>query len=150
MLFEAALHIDGALGQAQALSKVIETAPIGPSQRRYANAALVLETDIHPGELLAALHAIEADFGRRRMGQRWRSRVLDLDIVLWSGGIVAKPALQIPHPAFRQRAFVLGPAAQIAPGWRDPLTGLTLAQLHARLTRPRRLPRGGAFPSVGP
>ena len=90
--------------------------------------------------LLAALKRTERMFGRRG-GQRWGDRVLDCDVVLWSGGVVAEPRLSVPHPLFRQRHFVLGPAAAIAPGWRDPLTGLTLAHLHARLTRRRPLPR---------
>jgi 2-amino-4-hydroxy-6-hydroxymethyldihydropteridine diphosphokinase len=59
--------------------------------------------------------------------------VLDLDIVLWSGGAWASPGLTIPHPRFRTRQFVLGPAASIAPTWRDPLSGLTLRQLAYRL-----------------
>lgn len=128
-------------GAVVARSPVNRSAPVGPSLRRYANAAVVLDSPLGPRVLLAALQAIEARFGRRRMGQRWRARVLDLDIVLWSGGVVGEPDLVVPHPLFRQRAFVLGPAAAIAPDWRDPLTGLTLRQLHARLTRPRPLPR---------
>lgn len=139
---EAASHmVDGTLGTVLARSPVITTAPIGPSLRRYANAALVLESTFDPQELLAALQWLEAQLGRVRRGQRWRSRVIDLDIVLWSGGVVAEPRLAIPHPLFRTRDFVLGPAAAIAPGWRDPLTGLSLAQLHARLTGHRPLPR---------
>jgi 2-amino-4-hydroxy-6-hydroxymethyldihydropteridine diphosphokinase len=139
---DAAMHmVDGTLGTVLARSPIITTAPIGPSQRRYANAALVLESRLAPMELLASLQWLEAQLGRVRRGQRWRSRVIDLDIVLWSGGVVAEPALAIPHPLFRARDFVLGPAAAIAPGWRDPLTGLTLAQLYARLTRGRPLPR---------
>lgn len=129
------------LGKVQALSPVIETAPVGPSQRRYANAALVLKTKLEPLELLASLQWLEAQLGRVRRGQRWRARVIDLDVVLWSGGVVAEPGLAVPHPLFRGRDFVLAPAAAIAPAWRDPLTGLTLAQLHARLTRRRPLPR---------
>jgi len=67
--------------------------------------------------------------------------VLDLDIVLWNGGAYAADDLVIPHPAFRIRAFVLVPAARIAGDWRDPLTGLTIRQLAARLTKPRPAPR---------
>jgi 2-amino-4-hydroxy-6-hydroxymethyldihydropteridine diphosphokinase len=81
------------------------------------------------------LQSIEARFGRRRRGQRWRARVLDLDIVLWSGGAWASPGLIVPHVAFRERLFVLGPAAKIAGDWRDPVTGLSLRQLLARLKR---------------
>lgn len=92
--------------------------------------------------MLAKLKQIEREFGRgRRRGQRWQARVLDLDIILWSGGIVASPALQIPHPAFRQRRFVLDPASAIAGDWRDSVTNLSLRQLQARLTRPRPLTR---------
>lgn len=124
-----------------ARSPVIDSAPLGPSNRRYANAAAVVGAPLAPDEMIGALHAIEREFGRKRRGQRWRARVLDLDLVLWSGGAFAAPGLTIPHPAFRERAFVLAPAAAIAPGWRDPVTGLTLARLHRRLTHPRRLHR---------
>ena len=133
--------LDGALGDVIARSPIVDSAPIGPSQRRYANAALVLESPLAPPALLKALNGAEAMLGRQRRGQRWRSRTLDLDIVLWSGGIRATPDLQIPHPQFRTRDFVIGPAAAIAPQWRDPVSGLTLKQLHHRLTRGRPTPR---------
>jgi 2-amino-4-hydroxy-6-hydroxymethyldihydropteridine diphosphokinase len=113
---------------------VIRSNPLGPSQRRYANSAALVKSKLEPDELLAALKQIERAFGRRRSGQRWGSRVLDLDIVLWSGGAWGSGGLTIPHPRFRERHFVLGPAASIAPAWRDPLTGLTLRQLAYRLT----------------
>ena len=123
-----------------AASPLIASAPVGPSKRRYANGAALVETDLEPEDLLALLKAIEAEFGRRPGGQRWASRVLDLDVVLWDGGAYAADGLTIPHPHFRERAFVLQPATAIAPAWRDPLTGHTLRQLLARLTRPRPLP----------
>jgi 2-amino-4-hydroxy-6-hydroxymethyldihydropteridine diphosphokinase len=119
----------------EAASPVLASAPLGPSLRRYANAAAVLVSPLSPPELLARLHAIEGQFGRRRRGRRWLARPLDLDIVLWSGGAWTSPGLTIPHPAFRQRSFVLTPSSAIARGWRDPLSGLTLAQLEGRLHR---------------
>jgi 2-amino-4-hydroxy-6-hydroxymethyldihydropteridine diphosphokinase len=119
----------------------IVTDPIGPSIRRYANSAALVETALAPPELLTLLKRIEREFGRRSGGQRWRARVLDLDIVLWSGGPYVDGTLTIPHPLFRERDFVLGPASTIAPHWRDPVTGLTLGQLHARLTGRRPLLR---------
>ena len=124
-----------------AQSPVISSSPLGPSKRMYANAAAVVASPLDPPSLLARLNAIEAHFGRDRRGQKWRARVLDLDIILWSGGIWAedRPALAIPHPAMRIRNFVLGPAAVIAPDWRDPVTGLTIQQLQCRLTRPKPL-----------
>ena len=119
-----------------AAARVIRTDPIGPSLRRYANSAALIETALEPPALLALVKRIERDFGRRPGGERWTSRVLDLDLVLWSGGCFAAPDLVIPHPLFRTRAFVLKPAMRIAAGWRDPVTGLSVRQLHARLTRP--------------
>jgi 2-amino-4-hydroxy-6-hydroxymethyldihydropteridine diphosphokinase len=135
-----------ALGTVTARSPVFATPAMGAAQRSFANAALVLESELAPPSLLAALKRMEREFGRRR-GQRWGDRVLDLDIIVWSGGAWSGGAwksasLTIPHPAFAKRAFVLGPARTIAPDWRDPVSGLTLAHLHARLTRPRPLLRG--------
>ncbi len=140
-----------ALGTVAARSNVVQTAPLGPARRRFANAAIVLETELAPPSLLAALKRMEREFGRRS-AQRWGDRVLDLDIVLWSGGMWRSgeraDRLAIPHAAYRIRTFVLGPAAAIAPDWRDPINGLTIAQAHARLTRPRPLPRGAPSPHM--
>lgn len=124
-----------------ATSRFVESAPLGPSNRRYVNAAAVVETYRTPPSMLLLARAVENGLGRERRGEAWGARTLDIDIVLWDGGAFAIDDLVIPHPAFRERDFVLGPAAAVAPGWRDPLTGLTLAQLNARLTRSRVLPR---------
>lgn len=120
-------------------SALIQSAAVGPSTRNYANAAAIIASSLDPPALLCRLHEIEAHFGRERRGQRWRSRILDLDIILWSGGIWADETLAIPHPAMRNRSFVLTPAAMIAPDWRDPVSGLSLRQLQSRLTRPKPL-----------
>jgi 2-amino-4-hydroxy-6-hydroxymethyldihydropteridine diphosphokinase len=136
----AAMAAMGELGRVCARSPVIASAPMGAASRRFANAALVLESAYDPPALLAACKRMERSFGRRR-GQRWGDRVLDADIILWSGGVWRSPGLAIPHPAFATRAFVLTPALAIAAGWRDPASGLQVAHLHARLTRPRPLPR---------
>ena len=137
----AALHaLDRGKLKLKGAAPVLRNAPIGPSRRRYANSAALIKTRLEPEPLLAALKAIERQFGRRRGGQRWAARVLDLDIVLWSGGAWASPSLTVPHPEFRRRRFVLGPARAVAPDWRDPVTRLTLRQLYARLLR--SAPRG--------
>jgi 2-amino-4-hydroxy-6-hydroxymethyldihydropteridine diphosphokinase len=121
-----------------AQSPTITSRPLGPSQRIYANAAALVETVLDPPALLARLKSIEHAFGRRARGRRWSSRVLDLDIILWSGGIWSERNLSIPHPEFRRRQFVLQPASRIAPQWRDPTCAFTLRQLAARLDREGR------------
>ena len=124
-----------ALG-AGTVSAIRTTPALGPAGRSFANAVAIVESDLAPDALLAELKAIERAFGRRP-GRRWGPRVLDLDIILWSEGAWGGPGPIVPHPEFRKRAFVLKPLAEIAPGWRDPLTGATMRQLLARLTAPR-------------
>ena len=124
-----------------AVSPMIDSAPVGPSHRRYANGVVLIDSRLGPLDLLIYLQQIEAQFGRNRRGQRWRARTLDLDILLWSGGLHASPDLSIPHPAMRERPFVLAPAAIIAGSWRDPISGLSLRHLLASLTKSLAVPR---------
>jgi 2-amino-4-hydroxy-6-hydroxymethyldihydropteridine diphosphokinase len=125
-----------ALGIVTARSRILRTPPLGPSKRRFANAVAIIESDESPPALLLRLKAIERSFGRRR-GRIWGSRVIDLDIILWSGGAWGETGLTVPHPQFRARDFVLVPLAQVAPRRRDPVSGLTVRQLAARLRRSR-------------
>lgn len=137
---EAIGTLASAAVEVTARSAIIASDAIGPSSRRFANAVVTASSRHNPRDLLTELKRIEVKFGRRTW-RRWGARVLDLDIVLWSGGAFGSPELSIPHPEFRNRSFVLGPAAEVAPGWRDPVSGLTVRQLHHRLTRPVPLPR---------
>jgi 2-amino-4-hydroxy-6-hydroxymethyldihydropteridine diphosphokinase len=125
-----------AIGGLRAVSAIRTTPALGPAGRSFANAAAIIESSLDPDALLVELKAIERAFGRRP-GRRWGPRVLDLDIILWSGGAWRGPGPIVPHPAFRKRAFVLQPLAEIAPAWRDPMAGATVRQLLARLTAPR-------------
>lgn len=119
------------LGPVRATSPILTTAPLGPSIRRFANAAVLIDSAEDPPALLARLKRIEREFGRRA-GRRWGPRVIDLDIVLWSGGRWSGPGLIVPHAAFRDRRFVLDCVVRIVPGWRDPLTNRTIRQLAHR------------------
>ena len=121
-----------------AVSPVLATPALGPAGRSFANAALLADTLLDPPALLALLKRVERSFGRRR-GRRWGPRVLDLDIVLWSGGKVRSRRLAIPHPQAHRRAFVLQPLAAIAPDWR--LAGGSVRQALARLRRPEPVDR---------
>ena len=114
---EAAIaRLDEEFGLFDASRIILNTATGGPG-RDFANAVALVESELEPPEMLRRLKAIERDFGRRP-GRRWGARVLDLDIVLWSGGKWRSRALSIPHPRLLQRTFVLGPLAGIAPTWR--------------------------------
>lgn len=141
----AAAALDGNGIALVALSRIRSTAALGPAGRGFANAVALLETPLQPPDLLARLQALEHGFGRRG-GRRWGARVLDLDIVLWSGGPWEGAGLIIPHPAFRARSFVLDPLSEIAPGWRDPLGNGTVRQLRHRLHAARPVDRA-ALPS---
>ena len=121
------------------VSPTILNPAIGGAGRDFANAIALIGSDLSPPEMLVELQAIERAFGRRS-GRRWGARVLDLDIIAWSGGRWRGPGLTIPHPRLAQRDFVLSPLSMIAPGWRliGPLTARHLAH---RLAHPRLAPQ---------
>ncbi|MFH7242643.1 MAG: 2-amino-4-hydroxy-6-hydroxymethyldihydropteridine diphosphokinase [Spirulina sp.] len=115
-----------------AQSSLYKTAPVGPPQPDYLNACAILQTRLSPHALMQSLLAIEADFGRLRQ-ERWGPRILDLDLILYADWVIHEPDLHLPHPRFRERAFVLVPLAEIAPTWIDPVTGQSMAELCSRL-----------------
>ena len=136
--------VEAAIGRLDRDFGLFDASPIllnrarGGAGRDFANSVALVESDLQPPAMLSALKRIERQFGRRR-GRRWASRVLDLDIVDWSGGPWRSPGLTIPHPAAATRDFVIGPLASIAPGWRLE-HGLSARHLAHRLAR--RRPRG--------
>ncbi len=99
-----------------AASRVEETAPLGPvPQEPFLNQMVVLETALEPSELLAHLHAIEAERGRVRR-DRWGPRTLDLDIVRYGGRAVRERELTIPHAELPNRDFWLRELAELDAG----------------------------------
>jgi 2-amino-4-hydroxy-6-hydroxymethyldihydropteridine diphosphokinase len=118
-------------------SDIIETWPVGEgteSQNLYLNAVVVGETDLSPRALLDALLGIEQAFGRQRPFVN-APRTLDLDLILLGDHIVVERGLEVPHPRFRERFFVLGPLAEVAPEMVDPVSGMTVGQLLRELLR---------------
>jgi 2-amino-4-hydroxy-6-hydroxymethyldihydropteridine diphosphokinase len=118
------------------LSPIVETQPVGEGLENdpaYLNAVAVGDSTLSPQELLEKLRLIEAAAGRNR-STPGAPRTLDLDLILAGDRVVDEPGLQVPHPRFRERLFVLEPLAAIAPDIVDPVTGLTVRQLRDRLT----------------
>ena len=103
-------------------------------QPDFVNGVAAVETALEPAALLAELHRIEAVFGRRR-GAANAARTLDLDLLAYdervADGCDGGPVL--PHPRLAERAFVLLPLAEVAPGWRHPVSGAGIAALVAAL-----------------
>ncbi|MFT4100408.1 MAG: 2-amino-4-hydroxy-6-hydroxymethyldihydropteridine diphosphokinase [Burkholderiaceae bacterium] len=101
------------------VSSLYRSAPVDAAGPDYHNAVAELRTTLSPAALLAALQAIERRFGRRRP-YRNAPRTLDLDLLLYDDRVLSTPALTIPHPRLRGRAFVLRPLAELAPAMRLP------------------------------
>ena len=145
----AAETIGRELGLIRSMSRLFRTpafpAGSGPD---FVNAALVLDTDLPPADLLSGLHRIESDFGRVRR-ERWAARALDLDLLAYDDLVLpdaethrkwvelpldqqmqlAPDEMILPHPRLAERAFVLVPLADAAPDWQHPITGLTVSQM---------------------
>jgi 2-amino-4-hydroxy-6-hydroxymethyldihydropteridine diphosphokinase len=105
-----------------AASSLYRTAPVDAQGPDFINAVVELVTALEPPALLAALQGIEQQHGRKRP-YRNAPRTLDLDLLLYGQRIVATPALTLPHPRMHQRAFVLQPLAELAPGLLHPTLG---------------------------
>ena len=115
-----------------ARSAFYRTAPVPASaQPDFVNAVVEVESAMEPAALLALLHSIEASFGRSR-AVRNEARVLDLDLLAWKGRVSAADPL-LPHPRLHERAFVLLPLHDVAPAWRHPVSGKSVAEMIADL-----------------
>jgi 2-amino-4-hydroxy-6-hydroxymethyldihydropteridine diphosphokinase len=112
------------------VSRLVDTAPVGVpgDQPHFLNAAVTGTTSLAPRTLLDGLLAIERAAGRERP-YRFAPRTLDLDLILYGDRILREAGLELPHPRFRERAFVLEPLAEIAGDWVDPVTGSTISAL---------------------
>jgi 2-amino-4-hydroxy-6-hydroxymethyldihydropteridine diphosphokinase len=127
--------LDAAGVKIKARSRNYRSAPVPPSdQPWYVNAVIAVATDLPPRELLALLHRVEARSGRERREING-ARTLDLDLLAYEQWVQAgdEGEPDLPHPRLHHRAFVLLPLAEVAPGWRHPITGETVEHLIAAL-----------------
>lgn len=130
-------HLRQALDQLRArfgevvVSPFYRTKAVGYDGADFVNAAAIVNSDLEPAALDAWLHALEDAHGRRRDQPRFSDRPLDIDIVFYDDLVMQGPGhLQIPRPELRH-AFVLQPLADIAPEFREPLSGTRLRELWA-------------------
>jgi 2-amino-4-hydroxy-6-hydroxymethyldihydropteridine diphosphokinase len=114
------------------VSAAYESEPVGPPQPRYLNAVAQIGTLLSPRTTLQRLQDIEDAMGRVRR-ERWGSREIDLDLLLYGERILEETGLTVPHPLLADRAFALVPLAEIAPQLHHPGRLLTVAQLLERL-----------------
>ena len=123
---------DDARTRVEAVSSVYETDPVGgPEQGAYLNVALRVATRRSPRGLLRLCNEVEARLGRVR-DVRWGPRTIDVDVLLYGERVVRSRRLAVPHPRMRERAFVLVPLMEVAPGLELPGGGTAAAAL-ARL-----------------
>jgi 2-amino-4-hydroxy-6-hydroxymethyldihydropteridine diphosphokinase len=133
-LVRALAELDAKFG-AVVVSSFLRTPAVGFDGPDFLNAAAIVETDLDIVALDAWLHALEDAHGRRRDVPRFSDRPLDIDIVFYDDLVFRGPGnLQVPRPELRH-AFVLQPLAEVAPDFRDPVSGRTLGELWAEMQR---------------
>lgn len=112
-----------------AVSAVYRTEPVGVGpQPDYYNLACRGRTSLSPLDLLRALLRLEAELGRERPAPG-AARTLDIDLLAYGDQVMETPELVLPHPRLHERAFVLTPLREVAPGWRHPLLHFTVEEL---------------------
>lgn len=128
-LLRSALAALSGLGRIEAVSAVYESEPVGfTDQPDFWNLVVRLATELSPQALLAAAHGVEDALGRTRPFPG-APRTMDIDLLLYDDVTLTEPAITVPHPRLRERAFVLRPLAELDPEMRHPVTRESILEL---------------------
>lgn len=132
-----------------ASSAFYETEPWGnKKQHWFVNAAIAIQTELQPVELLRVCQSIEAKLGRNRENQeKWGERSIDIDILFYNDIIFKNEILEIPHKYVHQRAFALVPLLEISPNLVHPVLNKSILELHEALEAPEDVFLYGTIPT---
>jgi 2-amino-4-hydroxy-6-hydroxymethyldihydropteridine diphosphokinase len=127
-------EIEAKLGSIGRRSSLYQTASWGKhDQPDFLNQVIELKTSLEPKDLLSGILGIESDLGRKRI-EKWGSRTIDIDILIYDDQIVNEPELIIPHPYLAFRRFCLMPLCEIAPEFLHPVLKKNIQQLLLELS----------------
>lgn len=139
ILQRAADYVAERVGEVERASQIHYTEAWGFScEEEFANQALMVGTDLSADEVLLKTQGIERELGRDRKaeatekaatGERYASRVVDIDIIFYDDVVVDRCDLKLPHPLMHEREFVLRPMLEVAPAWRHPILEQTVEEM---------------------
>ncbi|GAB1308501.1 2-amino-4-hydroxy-6-hydroxymethyldihydropteridine diphosphokinase [Urechidicola sp. KH5] len=126
-LQQAINFLSDSVGAVKRISSVYKTAAWGFNADDFLNCCIAISTNLNPEELLLQLLQIEQKLGRQRNNSdEYKSRTIDLDVLLFDDEIIFSPDLKVPHPRMLERKFVLVPLTEIAPNLKHPIEKQTI------------------------
>jgi 2-amino-4-hydroxy-6-hydroxymethyldihydropteridine diphosphokinase len=128
-LRQAADFLEELSDEATLRSSIYESEPVGPSEFDFLNAVIEIHTELSPQDLLQEFKDFEHNHDRPTRYPKWTPRTIDLDIISYDDVNINQDKLQIPHPEYHKRRFVLEPLQEIRPDWKDPIKGTEINSL---------------------
>lgn len=116
-------HVESVSKSPVTKSSIWETDPVGVAKHTFFNAVVFATYDGSADQLLSSVKDFEQEYGRDMEAPRWSDRLIDIDIISFGNQYTLTPKLEIPHPEYKNRLFVLKPLQEISPNWIDPVSG---------------------------